>query len=212
MTVSITALSARSGGQEMCVCFETVSDDGVNKSRESFVISSRQYLTLGLCRGECDTDTYDDVCAMSEIWSAVKRGMVMLGYGACSERSLASKLYAKGFDKETSKKATEELVAMGLINEKNDAAQTAIRLASKLWGRKRISAALFEKGYSGDAVDAALDDLEDEGVDYVENCRRLFEKKYGEVPCDPAEKKKMMAALMRYGYTVNEICEAVKRV
>ncbi len=210
MTVSITSMTAMSAGEEIRVAFETVSDGGAERSRESFIISSKQYLALGLSKGRCDTDTYDDVAHASEVWCAAKKGIVLLGYGACSEKALRIKLVSKGFDKKCAAEAVEELVAKGLLRAEDDAARVAQKMAEKLWGKKRIMSALYEKGYSSDAVAAAIEGLEDAEVDFVGNCRALIEKRYPRFPEDARERLKMLAALQRYGYSLLEIKAAIE--
>lgn len=208
MTLRIISLSAMNAGEEIKVTLEAISDSGENSSRESYIISSKQYLCLGLSKGECSPELYDEIARLSEIWQAVKRGTALLGYGACSEKALRVKLISKGFDKYVAEDAAAELVTMGLMCPAEDALREAQKLVAKLWGKKRIVAALYEKGYSPESVAYAMSSLEASGVDYVENCQRLISKRYGEMPDDPNEWRKACAALQRYGYSLSEIKDA----
>ena len=210
MTVSITSMIALSGGEEIRVCFETVSDGGKDCVRERFTISSKQYLEMGLSKGECSTDVYDLVAYASEVWSAVKRGMSILSCCACSEKALRMKLVSKGFSKESAAQAVGNLVASGALRAEDDAILTAQKMVDKLWGKKRIIAGLYEKGYSQKAIGAALAALEDNQVNYVENCRALIEKRYSELPKNASETQKMISSLGRYGYTLSEIKAAIE--
>ena len=212
MRVSITSISATSGGEEIIVSFELAGDGAACREQRRFLISSKQYLVLGLSKGVCDTVTFDSVAHEAEVWSCVKKGMSLLGYGACSEKALMAKLVSKGFGRPTAEEAVEHIVARGLICAEEDATREAQRRVAKLWGRRRIIAALYEKGYSSEAVSAAMCSLEDEGVDFVQSCRRLIEKRYGGVPVDAAEIKKMTASLQRYGYSISEIKQAASEL
>ncbi len=208
MILSICSLYATGAGEEMCVTFECTSDDGLHSNKETFIISSKQYLTLDLSRGECSTELYETVVYESEIWQAVRRGVCFLGYGAYSEKALCSKLVMKGFSKEIAEEAVHHLVGMGLIRPKDDALCEARKSAEKLWGKKRIVAGLYEKGYSSDTVLYAVNALEDEGIDYVKSCRELIRKRYSDISDDSSARRKAYAALQRYGYSLSEIKEA----
>ena len=92
MTVFITSIGAINAGEEIRITFEIRSDGGDNVQREAFVISSRKYLVMGIEKGESTTDVYESVAREAEVWSAVKRGVALLNYGACSEKALRMKL------------------------------------------------------------------------------------------------------------------------
>ena len=51
-----------------------------------------------------------------------------------------------------------------------------------------------------------------ENVDFAGNCAYIIEHKYVPFPSDKDELRKMMGALMRYGYTVSDIKEAIHRI
>ena len=208
MLVSVTSAVAVNSGAEINVTFLIQSEDGENAQRQSFLISSKQYLVLGISKGECSMELYDETEHSAEIWSAVKKGTSVLGYGAYSKKALRAKLTSKGFSKEVAADAVEELEAMGLLNENGDAHREAQRGVGKLWGKKRIVAGLYEKGYSPEAIHFALCSLEDEDVDFVQNCRTLIEKKYGNLPTDPLQRKKAISSLLHYGYSPSEIKDA----
>lgn len=207
--ISVTSVSTRGAGEEIDVTFIAENSEGYCE-RATFTVSSRQYLALGVSKGESDTETFEAVEYASQVWAATKKGVVFLGYGAVSPRAMRTKLVAKGFDKCVSEDAADALVAMGLINPSADAAELARKCAAKLWGRKRIIAELYEKGYSSNAVSAAMNALEDMDVDFVANCRALIEKRYGQIPGDPIGRKKLFAALCRYGYSSSEIKQAIE--
>ena len=153
---------------------------------------------------------FDAVSYAAQVWTATKKGVVLLGYGAASPRGMKTKLIAKGFDKAVAEDAAGELVAMGLIRPFDDASDLARRCTSRLWGKKRIISELYAKGFSSDAVSAAMNSLENAEVDFVKNCRDLIKKRYGELPSDITGKKKLFAALCRYGYSSAEIKQAIE--
>lgn len=207
MEIRITAVSARSGGEEFEVCFEL--SNGEHAEKRSLMISSSQYLVLCPQQGVCDEQTFDEIKYASDVWCATKRGIFILGYGACSEKALAAKLVSKGFGRDIAAEAVRAIVAKGLLRPADDAARAAEKMAKKLWGKRRIISALYEKGYSAEAVSKAIFALEDGGVDFEENCKRLAREKYSATELDVGEQTKVYSALSRYGYSSSEIKSAI---
>ena len=209
MTVTIVSLAARGEG-EISVSFEIRS--GEHCQREQFLITAALCADLHLCVGECGTDCYDAVSRGAELCSAVKRGLYLLGYGSCSERTLQRKLMMKGFSAEISAEAVRELCRRGYLDAESDAKREAERCVAKLWGTRRIVATLYQKGYPQEAVKAAIHFLEDEGVDYVDLCAERIRRKEGSVPGDPDTRRRLTASLERNGFSFSEIREAFARV
>lgn len=205
MTVFVTSIGAVNSGEEIRIVFEIRDDGGENVQRESFIISSRKYLVKGIEKGESTTDVYETVAREAEVWSAVKRGVALLNYGSCSEKALRTKLSSKGFDKEIAAEAVSEISSMGIMNAERDALCEAEKCVSKLWGKRRITAELFGKGYSSEAVAAAIRELDAGGVDYTQNCFKLMQRRKTKVTNDVREKQKIFAAMSRYGYSASEI-------
>ena len=48
-----------------------------------------------------------------------------------------------------------------------------------------------------------------EDIDFVANCAALICKHYGIPPTQPDDRRRMMASLGRYGYSLSEIREAI---
>ena len=209
MTVTILSLSAR-GSEEVAVTFEL--REGEHSQRETFLIPVSLVVDLRLCVGECDRACYDAVCYGAEVFRAVRRGLSILGYGSCSERALCRKLMAKGTAREIAEEAVRQLSRMGYLNGGADALREAERCVAKHWGKRRIAATLFSKGYDQEYVRDALDALEDEGVEYSQLCAERIRMQVGVVPSEPAARRKLIASLERYGFTSSEIREAFRIV
>ncbi|MBQ7384642.1 MAG: regulatory protein RecX [Clostridia bacterium] len=204
MTVSVTSVSALNGGSEilLSVCIS----DGEHSEKRQLVLLSRQYAELRPEKGEISEERFDELSHAADICAAVKRGMNILGYGASSKKNMRLKLRSKGFSPEVSETAAEYLEELGYINEESDAEREAERCVGKYWGRRRIAAALYEKGYCEAAVRGAIDSLE--AVDFEGRCVSLIEKKFRALPEDANGRKKLFAALLRYGYSPSEIKNA----
>lgn len=206
MTVSIVSLSARGEG-EVAVTFELC--EGERAQKETFLISAAMMADWRLTRGESNRDCYDAVSREAQIHRVTKRGLYLLGYGACSKRALCRKLVAKGEGRDVAQEAVERICRDGYLNEFADAEREAERCVSKEWGERRIVDALQTKGFSREAIRSALEHLEDMGVDYVELCAEQIRKRCDELPESPADRQKLFAAMTRYGFSASEIREAI---
>ena len=202
MQIEIVALCA-TGDNDICVSF-LVSQDSKQR-KESFVISPEAYADMGLCRGESSREVYDAVEKESRIYYAFKRGLSSLGYGFCSSKMLISKLRTKGVAPEDAAEAVNRIVLKGYLDECENAKREAEICADKLGGESRIRAKLIERRYSAEAIDSALFYLEDAGVDFDKNCKRLIDKTYARLPSDAEEMRKLIAAVSRRGYSVSQI-------
>lgn len=207
MTVSVLSISAR-GDSEIAVTFEI--RNGELAQKECFLLSASVFADLRLAVGECDRDTFDAVSDAAELYRATKKGLSLLGYGASSQKALYRKLVLKGFSKDIAQRAALELSESGYINENSDAVREAERCVLKLWGKKRIIAHLRSKGYSEENVREAVYSLEDSGIDFAEVCSERLKKAVDSLPSDPKEMQKLIASLMRYGFSGSEIKEAIK--
>lgn len=204
MRIEILSISASNGGADIVLAVRL--SDGENSEKRSLVLLARQFAELRPEKGEISEERFDELSEAAEICAAVKRGMNILGYGACSKKNMRLKLCSKGFAAGVAESAAEYLEELGYINEKKDASREAERCIVKYWGRRRIAAALYEKGYSESAVRGAIESLV--GVDFEERCVTLIKKKFRYLPKETNERKKLFAALLRYGYSSSEIKNA----
>ena len=209
MNVNIISLTQRG---DDCVAVTFLLSHGEHEDFETFLVSRARFSQLKLSVGEASTDIYDEVSYYGKLYEACKQAMSFLAYGDCSRRKLIAKLRGKGIEPEIAEEAVSELESKGYINDIVNAAREAERCARKLWGKRRITAALYEKGYEEEASRRAIFALEDAGVDFTENCAELICKRYDDLPADPKEKAKLFASMTRYGYSSSEINSAIYKI
>ena len=202
MEISVVSICAASG-DDIAVCVLITNGEG--SQRQKFVISIDAYVRMGIVKGECDVETYEALEWESGVNSAFRRAMSILGFCGCSKKTLVLKLVQKGFDRKYAVEAADRAEALGFIDDSENARREAQRCVAKLWGETRIRACLAQKGYGSDAIESAMCALEDEGVDFIENCKELVLRKCSVLPRDRAERQKLVASLMRYGYTLSQI-------
>lgn len=201
MLIRIRSLRVQHEGAEVSVGI--VITCGEHREQKSLPITTEQYCELKLSVGEISEELYDRLEEASVLCSALRSGEHLLSYGANSAQMLTRKLMQRGFSKEVASLAVERLCTMGLINERQDLRREVEKCLRKLWGAKRISAHLWSRGFDQEVIRELPALLEE--VDFPANCAIYIRKHYGEVPDAPNEKKKMVAALYRYGYTLQEI-------
>lgn len=210
MRIEITSVNATGNGAEMVLTVQISDGEGRSEKRR-LLLFTEQYFELGLSRGAIlSEEQLDEMERLSGTCVAVRKGSDLLSYSPSSKRRLVSRLRAKGIDRESAENAAERLEELGAINENADVERAVRGYLNKLWGRSRIRKELAAKGYSEKYVIEHLSQIDEDAL--IDNCIALIKKKYRAVPTTPDEKKKMIAALVRYGYTYPEIKQAINRI
>ena len=195
---------AADGGARLCRVVELT--DGEDTWRETLTVFAAR-LDRVPATGELDTETLALLRREDALSTALAMGLRSLGAGGSSEQHLARKLRAKGVEGYVAREAVAELSSRGYLDETDAAVREAERGLVKLWGDRRILTELRAKGYGDEALQAARVRLRRE--DGVLRCRRLLQKKHVAVADDPVAAQKLIASLMRYGYTTAEIRTAL---
>lgn len=206
LTITIRALRAQHEGAEMLV--QLLLENGEHQEQKSLVITTEQYCEFNLTRGPINEETYEKIEEAAELCRALRSGESLLSYGANSVQALTRKLVGKGYKREVAAAAAERLAGYGLIDEERDMKREVEKCLRKLWGSKRISAHLWNKGYAPETMQGLSELLDD--IDFSQHCAVLIQKHYGEVPTDVDEHRRMIASLSRYGYSIGEIREAIR--
>ena len=85
----------------------------------------------------------------------------------------------------------ERFEEMGYLNDARVAKRMAEGLVRKSWGPRQLRAKLYDRGFDGEQIDAAIESL-DEETSWVEVARarveRKFRKEAGELDDDEQEK------------------------
>ena len=204
--IRICGVRAADGGAHLLIDVEYL----VNGERQ------REHLALMTARlaqlpkvGAISAEELEDLRREAGVCAAIGAGLRCLGAGGSSKRRLVEKLRLRGFDFETAAAATEALSEKGYLREEESALREAEKGLSKLWGDRRILADLSAKGYHGGALKYAEARLRSE--DSVARCAQLIRKRRMAAPRDEGEMRKFFAALVRYGYTPEEIKKALHK-
>ena len=115
----------------------------------------------------------------------------------------------RGYSRELSENVALYMEHRGYIDEKK---QMAIQLEGclrKKYGRMKIAEELIVKGFKREDVMEFLKSAL-ENINFGENCAYIISQKYNPLPKDKDEVGKMMASLMRYGYSINDIKAGIR--
>lgn len=212
MKISLYAVNPVSGGEETELCFEIT--DGENIEIRKLTVTAEMFFELGfphtLCGNvEISCGKLDEVMFLAEKTAAIKRGLYILSFADNTKKNLVRKLVQKGFTKEIALEAANFLAENGYINENESAKAIARDMAvKKLYGARRVSSALYEKGFSREAVENAIADL---NVDFHILCGKRIDSMGGaEIFADKSSKQKALASLLRYGFSYDDIREGLR--
>lgn len=174
-------------------------------AQADIVISFDDYSVLceHIRPGEISEEFFSVLEEKGRIYSAFSYGMYLLGFGECSRKKLIYKLTQRGHDRESAGRAADMLAEAGYIDEYELVRSAMIHACrDKCYGRRRIIAELYNKGFERETVQEAFRLFEGE-LDYDEAKRKLLKMKFGSeepAPKDLKEKQKIMNTLYRYGH------------
>lgn len=212
MKITLYKVNPVSGGEEAELCFEI--SDGEKCERRKLTITAQMLFELGFPHKKCgkveiSCGKFDEIVFLAEKTSAIKRGAYILSFADNTKKSLIRKLISKGFSKEVSEAAADHLAENGYINEYDSAKAFALDMAEKkLYGARRIVSALFAKGFPHECAQKAVNSLD---VDFASLCRKRIDLMGGVgIFSDKSSRQKAVSSLLRYGFSYDEIKEALK--
>lgn len=188
--------------------------DGEHTWTEKKIISSAQFFEAGLStssRGSLTKADFEQISRAAQVTAAVKKGIELLAFGQNTKKGLYRKLVARGYAKDISEAAVDFIESVGYIDEKNQATEYLHDLAEKkLYGMSRIKNELYEKDFSSEAIETALE----EDIDYDAICAERIRKNVGiEAFSESRESAaKVINSLMRYGFSVQNIHRALEMI
>ena len=201
----LVQIRAADGGAVLCFAVEYFNGrELVKRTLSAFAARLSRIPAVGALDAAC----FELLCHEDEIYRAMCVGMRVLSGADASAAQLRHKLRTKGFSEELAAKVSALLEARGYVNEERGALFECEKELRRLRGDRRILAELRAKGYGDKALAAVRERLAEE--DGAARCRALLRKKRITVPGDPKELNKLIAALVRYGYTSSEIRRALQ--
>jgi regulatory protein len=210
MIIELTSGAIINEGREVFLHVEIREGDKCERKEFTLPRGIFDALELPTPPAEIDREKVFEIMSADEQYRAIKKAFDILAFGRNSVKTLTDKLRHRGFSDEIAAETAAYMERNGYIKENGDAEREAECCVNKLWGKKRIMMHLHQKGYDGEAFAAAMAYLET--VDFVELCVKLIRQKYRTLPKDEKERQKVIAGLVRHGYTFSEIKDAAKIV
>ena len=177
------------------------------------LVSEDQYERFDIEEGEIIDDKRFLAIREEMLFDNARRAAFsILSCGENNKKSLIMKLQNKGFSYELCKNMALYMEHRGYIDEKKQIGLLCDTFLKKKYGRIKIINELVTKGYRREDVSEYVqNELAD--IDFAGNCAYIIRNKFIPLPAVSSEDfKKMMGALMRYGYNFAEIKEALKTV
>lgn len=197
------------GEDGVTVCVTVAGDESGEKER--FFISKKLWQSGVYSAGDCVTEEiYDRLKTASERTSALREASRAVGYGEKSTREIERRLNSKKLPDDAVKWAVDVLRKNGYINEDESCARIAeSAVTTKHYGRRRVLDYLLSHGYERKSAEAAVNAIPEE--DYRAALMYNIEHKFPDIAgYDIKERQKAVASLVRLGFTVGEITDAVK--
>lgn len=159
----------------------TVGVSGREGEKKSLTVSEADYADIGAPMTGDELSFADYTCAASsdERYRARIAALRILSYADNNERTLLRKLTAHGISRTVAEQTAREMAGHGYIDEHRQLLRLVEREANTaLSGPRKIRAKLASKGYRTEDIDAATDELVNEGtVDFDRSAELLKAKK-----------------------------------
>ncbi len=128
-----------------------------------------------------------------------------------SEKEIRQKLSRK-YDEQSVDTAVEKLLDLGLVNDRRYAELLTRELFErKKYGKSRVKSELFRKGIASDIINEVIEEYENENEpDNVQTIVDIIRKKYYNKLIDEKSRQKVVAALVRLGYSFSDIRQAMR--
>lgn len=206
MTIELLSVFVQNEGKE--VQLEIELRQGENSDRRTFKMPKSIFESIGVCEGEITRESMTEIMDADERYKALKRAFDIISYGRNSKKVLEDKLRHRGFSPEICHDIAEYMKNHGYIDEDEDANREVDLCVKKLWGSRRILMHLHQKGYDSSTINAAKEYMDT--IDFVDVCVKLVRTKYRTLPKEESERQKVIAAIIRHGFSMSEIKAAAK--
>ena len=158
---------------------------------------------------EIPQSAVEDIVFSNEFRKAKERALYLLDYRDYSYTELFEKL-EKNYSEDVCYKVMERMVELGTIDDRRYAERLARHYSDvKKFGYYRASAEMRNKGIPKEIIEETLSEYEDK---VYERLFELINKKYYRYLDDEKGVKKVKNALVRYGYSYDDINAVLEEV
>ena len=157
---------------------------------------------------ELSDEEYAEICDSAGLGRAKERALRMIGARPMSERELYDRLVEKGESEAHAAAVVSRLLELRLIDDGEYARMLVRHYAAKGYGVRRVKDELYRRKVRRECWEDALSEMP-ESDDTLD--RLLQSRMRGAAPSDRAAVKKASDALLRRGYSWEEIRSALYR-
>ena len=141
---------------------------------------------------------------------AAVKAVSLLAFGDNTARKLTDKLRQKGFSREAAAEAVRFCVERRYIDEEDQLRRLMEQLCErKKYGLRRIKQEVYTKGFSEETVKAVFEETA-ASLDFDAAVYDRVKKLGAAAFATPQAKKRQVASLLRYGFSMEEINRALK--
>ena len=170
------------------------------------VDSDYWYTSRWFDKKEIDDEDVEELKEEIEKRRAFNNALDLISVRLHSRKELKDKLRRK-YSETAAESAAEKAVGLGLVNDEYFAEIYASELCErKKYGLMRIRQELRQKGIDSDIIENVLSSLD---FDSKESIIDIINKKYSRKLSDANDRKKVVAALQRLGYSFSDIRSAM---
>ena len=157
-------------------------------------------------------DKFEALEFVEECSKAAIKAVSLLAFGDNTAKKLSDKLRQKGFSRDAAAEAVRFCVEKRYIDEEDQLKRMMELLCErKKYGLRRIRQEVWQKGFSEEVLKAHFEENAAE-LDFdaavFERVKRLGRDAFSA----PEKKKKHVSSLLRYGFSMDEINGALKRL
>lgn len=157
-------------------------------------------------------EKYEALEFAEECSNAAIKAVSFLAFGDNTARKLSDKLRQKGFSKDAAAEAVCFCVEKRYINEEDHLRRLMEQLCErKKYGLRRIRQEVFNKGFAEETVNAVFEECAAE-LDFDAAVTDRVKKLGADAFSTPEKKKKQVSSLLRYGFSMDEINRALRKL
>ncbi len=154
-------------------------------------------------------EALEEIVYQNDFKRAKERAFYLLEYRDHSFKELKDKLL-RNYSKEIAFEITEKMVELGFVDDVKYAKKYARQLFEvKKIGKFKAKFELQKKGIDKDIIENILEEYSNESDERID---ALIEKKYARYLCDEKGYRKVYNALLRQGYSYDEVSRALKKI
>lgn len=158
---------------------------------------------------EISDERLHELIQKSDARRAREKALYLLEYRSHSQKELADKIARTAATREAAEEAATHMARIGLVDDAQYGRDLARMLFQrKKFGARRVRQELRQKGIDRDLIDEILEEYAE--TDNTQVILEILSRKYAAYAQDEKVKRRAVAALQRFGYSYDDIRQAIR--